>query len=205
MKLFEISNDHVSSPNDLVDYIKRNCSSFLSMDTKPLWRGMRCSPPQLIYQQIRNRRPVDTPIAVHNALNDYFMLKFNKPYRNGVFVTSNEFEATSYGDSNGKSTAIVFPINGFSFCWSPKVTDLYRYYGKVGGVNNTVEVNAVPHDITNTLDSLEYQNTDLRGATNSGHEIMIDCPNGYIAIDDIYLRKIGINNSWDLWSMVTDQ
>lgn len=67
-----------------------------------------------------DRRPKDTDIRVHNAVNDFFEEKFGwRAREKGIFVTGSINRATAYGESY-----LVFPIGEFKYLWSREISDL---------------------------------------------------------------------------------
>ena len=86
-----------------------------------LIRGMgRLNVDNVIKNVVRNRRPVDTPIAMHTMLDDSFQRHFGHAYRsNAVFASSNASQ-TYYGHRYA-----VFPIGKYSAVYSTTINDLY--------------------------------------------------------------------------------
>lgn len=191
MKLIEITE---SPPLlGLISYIQENCSEFLSQSSDPLWRGMTITSSNVLYKQHAARTPVDTPNVIHAAINDFFTLKFGIPFRNGVFATGDVYEADSYlrrSEGRQRELAMVFPVNGFSFCWSPVVSDFYH----IPTTELVKKITSDPNYVTETFEKLKYQTTDLQRGIDINHEIMLDCPNGYIAISESILTHLGIDN-----------
>ena len=64
---------------------------------------------------MKKRKPVSTPIEVHNFANAYFEDEFGVPFRNGMFCTGDSTFARDYGN-----LYLVFPVGNFKYCWSPK-------------------------------------------------------------------------------------
>ncbi len=74
----------------------------------------------------KNRKPLDTPIKLHNILDKMFQKKFGwKARSEGVFAAGKWYfsgsKDTYYGD-----TYLFFPIGNFKYVWSPKIDDLYE-------------------------------------------------------------------------------
>ena len=73
-----------------------------------------------IIKHPKHRKPKDTPLLVHNAMNEAFKKKFGWNVRDGVFVTGSDALAGTFG-----RTHVVFPIGEFKFVWSEHIEDVY--------------------------------------------------------------------------------
>lgn len=65
----------------------------------------------------------DTPKHVNEIANKIFVEKFGVPFRYGMFCTSNLVNARFY--SGDKGTCMIFPADGFYFCYSPVIKDFF--------------------------------------------------------------------------------
>ena len=89
-------------------------------DFKPLKRGMKNKPSILIDNVRSDRRPMSTPLPIHEFMDNWFYKKFGVKFRsNAMFVTKSQ-SARLYGD-----VYIVFPIGEFKYCYSSTIDDLY--------------------------------------------------------------------------------
>ena len=71
----------------------------------------------------KNRRATDTSIELQQEWDKLFTAAgFSALRSNSIFCAGGIDTAVSYG-----SAYIIFPINGFSFTWSPKIYDLYNH------------------------------------------------------------------------------
>lgn len=86
--------------------------------------------------------------------------------------------ATSYGDAGnfGSDVFAIFPVNGFSFTWSPMVHDFGRMTGGDVLLNRLPKVIA-KHGAENLEDLLinkfQFSDKDFESALKSGNEIAI--------------------------------
>jgi hypothetical protein len=71
----------------------------------------------------RVRPPKDTPVEVHRYLNKLFLKAFGWKVRDGVSTTADRNTAETYG----ATTYIFFPVDGYAYAWSRKVSDLYNW------------------------------------------------------------------------------
>jgi len=145
--------------------IGKNCKPFLKeinydIFNYSLFRGLN-SEENFIQSRVRlsDRKPRDTDINVHNAINKYFVEKFGEPFRNALFATGDVSVAVEYGD-----VYFIFPVGDFTFCWSTEIEDLLPI---------SEELEDDIEEILNTLKNGNYSNTNLLKAINSDNEIMI--------------------------------
>lgn len=114
----------------LVNFLKKNCSEFLSiaLPTKHLlFRGYEnkkdIDGAAFIGHPRTNRRPMDSDLDVHNYVN-FVLSSAGLPTRgNSLFCTSNIDEAIGYAGSLSR-TYMIFPLNGFSYLWNTMTEDL---------------------------------------------------------------------------------
>lgn len=108
--------------DDAVERIKRDCGQFLKEFKRPIYRGTR----DVAYgfwmdTRRKDRRPRNTNIVLHGALDDAFQKVFGwRPRGQGVFVTGNDGQASSYGGVH-----LFFPVGKYRYVWSPSVSDLF--------------------------------------------------------------------------------
>ena len=106
------------------EQIKKDCQPFikdLKDPKKMLYSGRKC---QLTYikKEIRkNRKPADTPIVIHNWLDDLFKKKFGYKLRSEcLFVTARKGIARAYG-----MPYVIIPIGKIDMYHNTSVIDLY--------------------------------------------------------------------------------
>ena len=191
MKLFEIH--HTMNPEMAADQIMLHCKPFLEQINYKaaeliMYRGSKSKDRQYmkvdpgsglrtIIGHNPNRTTVDTPPALHEALNKIYIELFGLPFRNGTFATGSYVQSTGYGNQ----TFVVLPIGEFKFLWSPLVEDAFIGYDMMDYITPPkVAVTRKPKEIDldelkeETLD-LGYKTTDLIGAIQKKHEIMLYC------------------------------
>ena len=186
MKLFEIVTTPINPiAEEIAHNIMAGCKPFLEAiqyktDTYKLFRGAgKSTNPAVILPGFRqNRKPSDTPLKIHKAVNKVFRNKFGVPFRNGIFATGSYDQASAYGNR----VYIVIPCHEFKFLWSPGVHDLYDFmcrkvradYGKfeILGQNPAV-TNSVADYVKKEIFVNLYQNTNLQQAIASENEVML--------------------------------
>jgi hypothetical protein len=157
------------------EMIHEKCGPFLKLidydiDTYKLYRGMsRLLPSPLnsstgmdiIPGHRTDRKPKDTPIDIHNQMNDLMEAHYGRKFRNGLFISGDLLQAQGYGTSVYR----VFPIGEFNFCWSDKYVD--------------AAIGLDEHD-PETLITGYYKNDDLKWAISSCNEIMLYADKCYV-------------------------
>lgn len=69
----------------------------------------------------KDRRPKDTPIEIHNYVDDWFEANWNiRPRSNSIFCTTRRGNAESYGN-----IYFIFPIGNYKIVYNPNINDLY--------------------------------------------------------------------------------
>lgn len=135
----------------------------------------------------KDREPRASSLHFHTIADKWFLQKFGVAYRSqAIFLTSRPITASAYAASQNHIVRVK-PISKYSFCWSPKVSDLLFIAEEYK--------NSSEEEIFNRLEDSDYQDTDLAGAHSSGHEVMLFCEE-YISIpvklSDIINPKGGI-------------
>jgi len=151
--------------------IKEDCQFYLRQNNPknfPLYRGLKMEDEPFLKKRVRlkDRTPKDMNPELHHELNSYFQTKFGSPFRNAMFCTGNEAEATVYG-----AYYYVFPRGKFEFIWSPHIDDLFSLWDMHGDEDIFFD------EVKNG----DYTNKNLSNAIDSHHEIMIRC-NSYYAL-----------------------
>lgn len=77
---------------------------------------------------LKNRKPIDTSIALHKYINDYFEEKFGVRIREEC-VFADTFRNSIYGEPH-----MMFPIGEYTVYYSDKISDFYR------DSNNSIEI-----------------------------------------------------------------
>lgn len=136
MKTFKqfLSEDESLS---VIELIRRDCQPFLAdRGTTNLFRGF--NPRSKTVKEVHtdlyigtpraDRQPTDSPMWLHNALDDMFMRESGKRFRsNGLFCTPLASTANNYA-VGGKALGAIFPIGKFDYAWSKAINDAYQVF-----------------------------------------------------------------------------
>lgn len=184
-----------------LDKFKDDCEDFLNTIIPiriPLFHGSKNYPDDWeIREPLRNRSPRDTPLQLHNRVNDYLEDKFGWSARsNGVFVTSSYIDAQSYFRGG---VCMIFPIGKWKYMWNYVSRDMTVTYDEFRGGLSDTQPNADLLDIRQTAidDTFEHikhgwrYNEGFKDALEKQHEIIIDCDEYYI-----------LNRSGSAWNEV---
>ncbi len=167
--------------------IIKNCKPFIKQlkgAHNLLLRGSSKSNPGIIKLKPRkDRRPMSTPYAVSELLDEYFKKRFGwKPRSEGIFCTGKYNTALFYAGSIS-AVNTIWPIGNFKFLWSNEISDLF---GTIQDIASKEGIPASEYFLNNPeeLDKLsaKYQNTSLATAIDKGNEIMIGC-NAYYMVN----------------------
>jgi len=202
---------NLTKEDDLSIFIRelfKNCSDMMSIFKKDtrlnLYRGSKRSTPNfsLTRYDIGNRQKkieqgsTDTPELLNQRMNLNHSADSGLPFRYGMFCTGDALDATEYG-----KLSVIFPMNGFKFCYSPKIRDLY---GKIPAYIETMARNN--NDLDTAFEFIDdlYNKADYEygSSKNSGllseailshNEIMIYPPNNesslyYYRVDYTFYR-----------------
>lgn len=173
-----------------------------------LWRGMsrrfELSNNHMVDVK-KDRRPLDTQLELHHALDDWFLDNFGFRARsNAVFASGSENFALVYGDLYA-----IYPIGDFEYVWSPRIKDtllldqeanhlLARIEQKSGTKFDKEEwLEQKANIIIDLLEKGRYSDTNLKAAIASGSEIMIHC--------DKYYAFAKNDPVWQEWSGYKDK
>lgn len=168
-----------------------------------MWHGTKSLPtarhPVYVVDAKTEREPRDTPIAVHNAVNQYFKQEYGQAFRNGVFATGYYSDATIYGRDH--SAWALIPIGHFSWLcsaekngdfrdltgmWKRTFEKVHRHLQDEHPRMNAYDVDdiAIPEAIDSLLDAIGgetwYFNEALSTCIQSQNEIMIVCSKFYL-------------------------
>lgn len=131
-----------------------------------------------------NREPLDTPMEIHEFLNNEFKNKFDWNARNGVFSFFKIAKKNQISGYEGE-TYMLFPIGDFNYLWNPKIYDLY------GDYEMEMEGFYVPEDVIidewdeyKTKDSTEKDYNDFYNMRMESYK------------EDFYLKLENIVNSY---------
>ena len=172
----------------IIPILKQNCSEILSIyksSNKMLMRTIKdykqnpegrkladMNAQSFIEKRMRTgvRKPKDTPVNVHRALNTLFKEKFGWKVRDGIFTAST---VPTWGE-----TYLFFPANKFKFVWSPKYRDLYAdlSHKLVNADKKEIEANMKAYKrVVNT-----FKDNDLVAAIKSNNEVVFKMKTYYL-------------------------
>lgn len=145
---------------------------------------------ELFDHNLEFRPPLNTPLEIHNRVNELLESKLGWKVRNGIFSYGiNILEHEPYDLGYGKNY-FVFPKGDFEFAYSLNVFD---FFGLIS--HNKLDDNQL-------LETLDYQSTNLCKAiktiTDEEHfsnEIMLKAHQYYLV--DIRMKEQVINLIWD--------
>lgn len=151
----------------------RKSTEIESFETLAFYRGLSNISGMVapfIIKTRKDRKPRDLPKYIHERADAWFNQQFGVRYRSqAAFVTGSRFIAQNYAKSSGNVVRVI-PLGAYSYCWSPKNSDLLFYHAK----QTSIEVEAY-------LSSSEYTESGLGSACASGNEVMLFC-DSYVAI-----------------------
>jgi len=186
MKFKSYITESINDPVEISYLIKRDCEPYLkqlngsNFSGYSLLRSGRQDSGYFKKVSVRvDRKPKDTPIDIHNWLDEWFYKKFGiKARSNTMFCTSSISLAGRYGSA----IYYIFPMGNFEIIWSDIVNDMYT----------PVMNRGLDAYITYFLDHYgkKYKKGDLQGALKSKSEIMLHCKEYYILDDDGYNTEI---------------
>lgn len=187
MKLFELQSF------DLAKF-EQDCQPWLNAmagSTEPAWHGSKETFDWEIRQMRVRPKPRNTPVDLHNSVNDYFESRFNgwRAREQGMFITGHANTAYGYG-----KLFTIFPIGNFKSLWSPEIEDLTSTYSDFKSMNKKDTIwddNAAAKDLT--LDYVQkckwYLDEKVKEGLMDGNEIIVNCEAFYIFNKDLTYQK----------------
>jgi len=186
MIFYDILEEAITNDmNGFLELVKRDCQPYLQQNSSPLvdtpmWRGLKNPMEETIIAKkgpfqkrdvrLTDRKPKDTPKAIHDALNYAFVKDYGAEFRNALFVTNDMYQAGGYG-----ALYIIFPRGNFTFLWSPDIPDIFTHY------ENKQTKQSDEDFVLDLLNNNDYSTNNLQEAIKSTNEIMIRC-NSYYAL-----------------------
>jgi len=120
---------------------------------KPVWKKVTRT----------DRRPLDTPLELHNMLDDFFLEKFGWRARsNALFCWPLRFIS---GFISGKW--LVFPAGNYKYIWSNKAVDIFA---------DTYSFNDFKRNFSDS-----YTDKNIKKSMIYEHELMVNCKYSYLA------------------------
>jgi hypothetical protein len=210
MRFKEFLREGTQAVNVTAEQIYNDCQSYFKAVrltgnelTDWMWHGTKHLPsnrhPVYVVDAKTDREPRDTPLQVHNAVNDYFKQQYGKPFRNGVFATGYYSDAAIY--SRDHSAWALIPIGHFSWLcsaekdgdfrdltglWRRTFEEVHRQLSKEHPNLTAYDVDdmAIPDAIEALIDHIHgetwYFNEALSSCIKSQNEIMLWCSKFYL-------------------------
>jgi hypothetical protein len=167
--------------NEVYGMLEKDCSQILKAmqhTHNALWRGTKNTGKEIVLKTPRmDRRPKDTPEALHGWLDVSFHEKFGWYVRTeGVFATASKSLADEFG-----KPYMFFPFNGYEFVWSEVVQDLTNDIEdyKRGSQIQDFEIEEFVQ---------QYTNKDIHAAIWSMNEISFKCDKYYLVDEDFWYQ-----------------
>ena len=190
---------------DMINLIKKDCKPFLynwnkNYNKNFLYSGRHLTHGSFYVSKVRqDRYPKDTPLELHNFIDNWFYKKFGiKARSNAIFCSFDINSTKSYGNPY-----IIFPIGEYTTIASPIIKDLYDEIDNAtylmpsrNGDNTGLENwNNYTDETTNdkiidaTLDILNKGKYTKNIYSSSAYEIMLHCKEYYMMKADKFLIK----------------
>lgn len=198
MRLHEIQDvevDYAKLTKAFADISKR-CRQIVSLYKTHLegpnnffYHGTRKHGTAPVYRarSVSNRGPKDTSVEVHDKLVELMSGLGLTAHRGNSLFMSSDFN--NVHEEYGRPF-IVFPVDGFKYTWSPRVKDVFAEMERTYQLNQTI-ANLDP-DSLNDIKWFEqhyaFQDSNLAGALQSGHEVMV--AGEYYAVNSMYIEYV---------------
>lgn len=176
---------------DSLEKIENKCGPYLKEARKRSFRmysGRKGQGDKILIEKTvrKDRKPKDTPIEIHNRLDDMFEKETGIRLRsNSIFCTMDYVEARKYGPP-----FMIFPIgNDYQLWYNENVTDLW----------SKISLLMVPG--FNTIDdkSLEWLTKRYKkGFPTEKIEIMLHCDK-YLGINTQWISQNWLDNHFNEW------
>lgn len=181
MKISELFTEDIITFDE--QQFEKDCAFFIKESHGlKMYRGAQKDFPSGTFRPFKKREdPVNSPMRLHDQVNDFFMEKFGQPFRNGLFATGDLGMARSYGHPY-----IVVPKGRFFWLCNTEIPDmtesLYSEFAHEQGLEEYYAINK-------TLDAVEkskkwIDSVDLKQCIESKCEIMLWCSHGYYLFKD---------------------
>jgi len=148
----------------------------------------------------KDRKPLDTPVDIHNMADDILKEKFGwRPRSESVFCIPKKPD-TFINDAKA-----IFPIGNFKFIWSPTIKDffisIYRHHRHIFGISS-VSIEDKEKLMKELLS--DFTDKNFKDALLSDNEIMIKCDKYYSVRADLlpYINRI-LKINWPLKNIFT--
>ena len=175
----EMTNDNI------LDLLKKDCSEFLKESNGLyLYRGIPNQSNELIKIIPRSdRKPKNSRVKQQELFNEAFeKIHGIKDIRSKAIFSSGRHADTEVY-AHGKESYIIFPVDGYTYWWSPNIGDVYVDFMDFLASNeytyNTLRDEWPEGSFEEFIEFGEYTNQNLAKGIKSGNEIMILCKEYY--------------------------
>ena len=177
--------NYLNEDKELLTLLKGNKIYDLYLQSKNyyLFRGIGKKIHEFeVFKTRKDRLPRDTPIEIHNRLDNAFNKKFGWKVRSeGVFVAGDYAEAKYYGYPH-----IFIPLTPFEYVSSNKIKDLYAHLETEGYIDDKIATdNYLTDEEINKIVNTYKKNDDIYNIVINNIEVIFKC-NQYILIDPYY-------------------
>ena len=182
--------NYLNEDKDLLTLLKGNkiYDFYLQSRNYYLFRGIKKKIDTYeIITARKDRTPRDTPIEIHNKLDDAFNKKFGWKVRSeGVFVAGDYVEAKYYGNPH-----LFIPLDPFEYVHSNKIKDLYAHLETEEYIvdKKISKYNHLDDDTIKKIINTYKKNADLYEIILNQSEVIFKC-NKYVLININYFQNM---------------
>jgi hypothetical protein len=173
----DISSEKIE---EIFSFIDVHCSDFLKAKApgKFLYRGIHTDKDFFLGSSPTDRKSMGQGVIKQKVLDTFLTRSgFTSLRSNSICTTPSRQRAAGWD-----TPYYIFPINGFSFAWSPKIDDIGGDYDLYTWLKTYVGKAITGKDLELFEAIWQYSQTDLSGAMLSGHEITIH--GNYVAVNE---------------------
>ena len=184
---------------NIIELIKQDCSQFLKESKQYyLYRGIPNQTDEFIKLVPRiDRKPKNSRPEMQEDFNAAFEKLYGESNirAKAVFSTGSEMDTQFY--AKGKEPYIIFPVDGYTYWWSPHISDIFVEFKDFLYANDYAKdilKDEYPDgSMEEFVESGEYTNKNLVDGFRSRSEIMLICTEYYgIRVN----TKIDLDELW---------
>jgi len=197
----------------IIELFEKNCKPYFD-DFYSIWEGeffisgRKSNNEAFTKKKVRkNRKPKDTPMEIHDIIDDWFYKKFGiKARSNSIFCSFNENTANEYGNPY-----YIIPIGKYSTIASPTIKDIYAeiVQDKIDRTkyDDEYDDDRMKKDIISELKHGNYKKNKKvsDSKTHSSTEYMLHCNEYYIInsnemtddIEEQILTELGLDPGYE--------
>ena len=183
----------------MINLLRKDCKPFIKelKKNKILLFSGRDELENFLKRTVRqDRKPRDTPLEIHDFIDNWFYKKFGiKARSNTIFCSTIELTTAEYGESY-----IVFPIGNYTTISSDAITDLYieimdniikKNYPKLAlNFKKTIKFfdgkDSLYQEIEKLLSGSNYKKNSIK---NNTLEVMLHCKDYYLLSSNFLFDK----------------